>query len=358
MHAATKTKNQIIIYIIADRYTDSQQTTFFTDAQNIANHLINSFPISEYKEWVQIYAIGTISTSSSISIIAGGAGTASGDITRDNVRPFVQYHFPSVTNPSIANNHSWLVMQNGRGGGYAYPEGYSEAGVAVTSTAVGTALHEQGHLWGLWDEYDTSTYYSVYNDGPNTRRNVNLSNPKTGTNAIPSQWGLFIGETAGTNNRWEGIDNVGLYPMSTAGWGSTIWYRPNSQCTMNVSSGNPYCQVCAEHIFRRFSSGRELYTVIVSGSNTTITGLTATGKSVSNDLTIPVVHSDGIVKTIGNGSSSGFSGSSTTNFFLRMEVKYLLLQRAHFLMQLKCPKLQSLQVSQILLQMPLKTVLV
>jgi hypothetical protein len=113
MHAATKTKNQIIIYIIADRYTDSQQTTFFTDAQNIANHLINSFPISEYKEWVQIYAIGTISTSSSISIIAGGAGTASGDITRDNVRPFVQYHFPSVTNPSIANNHSWLVMQNG-----------------------------------------------------------------------------------------------------------------------------------------------------------------------------------------------------------------------------------------------------
>jgi len=179
-----------------------------------------------------------------------------GDITRTNTRPFIQKHFPSVVNPSITNNHSWLVMQNGRNGGYANPDGYPDAGAAVTSTTVGTGLHEMGHLWGLWDEYDTNSYYPVYRNGPNTRSNVNLSNPTGGildlsifyppsnnkNTAIPAGWGLFIGQTAGINNQWQGFGNIGIYQMVTASWGSTIWYRPHQQCRMR-SSTNPFCHV-------------------------------------------------------------------------------------------------------------------
>ena len=159
LHSATQIANVIIIKIIADRYTETQQEMFFSAAQNMANNIVNSHPMKEYKEWIQIYAIGTISPSSNLSIIVGGgsAGTGSGDITRANTRPFVQHHFPSVQNPSIENNYSWLVMQNGRNGGYAYPDGYNDEGVAVTSITERVGSHEIGHLWGLWDEYDSST---------------------------------------------------------------------------------------------------------------------------------------------------------------------------------------------------------
>jgi hypothetical protein len=38
-HPATQTTNQIIIYIVADRYTDTEQEEFFYDAQNMANSI-------------------------------------------------------------------------------------------------------------------------------------------------------------------------------------------------------------------------------------------------------------------------------------------------------------------------------
>ena len=101
--------------------------------------------------------------------------------------------------------------------------------------------------------------------------------------------------------------------MSTAGWEYNLVsseFAMYNECFFR----KPYCQVCAEHIFRRFHLAENC--ILSSfGSNTTITAVTATGKSVSNDLTIPVVHSDGIVKTIGNGSSSGFTVVKHNEFF-------------------------------------------
>ena len=271
MHAATQTENRIVIKIIADRYMASQQEAFFTVAQNMANYFVNEHPLDEFREWIQIYAIGTISPTATQSVIVGdgSAGTASGQIVANNVRPFVQHHFPGA-NPSIANNISWLVVQQGRGGGYAW----TGSGVAVTSVSLGVALHELGHLWQLWDEYDSATWhYASYRNGANLRSNVNLSSPLTGvlsastaTNtAIPSQWGLFIGETAGPNNQWQGIAGMGIYRMNTFGWGTTTWYRPRQRCLMNQANTNDgFCLVCSEHLARRFAPNRIDNTIVRS----------------------------------------------------------------------------------------------
>jgi len=267
MHQASKTENRIEIIIIADRYRENQQEWFFEKAQKMANHIVASHPINQFKDWVHIEAIGTISPDNWNSIIVndGTAGTMLGQIKRDYVRPFVNHHFPNITNPNIENNHYWLVLQNGRSGGYASPKGIDEEGLDVTSLSPVIALHELGHLWGLWDEYDSSNMYQHYYNDSNLRSNVNLSDPLGGVlssenninAAITSQWGLFIGDKKGPNNQWEGIDGIGIFQMSTQGWENIKWYRPSQRCIMRYSSiEDVFCHVCAVHITRLFSVGR------------------------------------------------------------------------------------------------------
>ncbi|MCL2392817.1 MAG: leucine-rich repeat domain-containing protein, partial [Oscillospiraceae bacterium] len=273
LHQATDTTNRIIIKMIADRYTEAQQETFFYDAQNMANHIVSSHPMYYFAPWIQIYGIGTISPHQDQSVIVGdgSAGTAIGQITATNTRPFVQHHFPGA-NQSETNNHSWLVIQRGRGGGYAWMSAWEGwdweyGGVAVTGISVGVGLHELAHLWGLWDEYDSEwQHFPTYRNRSNTRSDVNLANPTGGVlsptvginTAITPQWGLFIGDTPGEHNQWQGVANMGVYRMITVGWGDTTWYRPRQRCIMNQASSvnETFCLVCAEHLARRFAPDR------------------------------------------------------------------------------------------------------
>jgi len=264
LHQATQTTNRITIKMIADRYTQAQQEEFFTAAQAMADYIVSAPPLHYFAPWIQIYGIGTISPDENQSVIVGdgSAGTAMGQITVANTRPFVQHHFPGM-NPISADNYSWLIIQRGRSGGYA---GFGYFGGAVTSTSLGVGLHEMGHLWGLWDEYDTPrSFMPSYVNGPNTRSNVDLTNPTGGilshlpwvNTAITPQWGLFIGETSGADNHWQGFAGMGIYPMITYGWGDTTWYRPRQHCIMNQARvTETFCHVCSEHLVRRFAPNR------------------------------------------------------------------------------------------------------
>ena len=52
MHTATETTNIIVIKIVADRYTSTQQETFFSTAQSMANYIVNAHPLNEFKPLV------------------------------------------------------------------------------------------------------------------------------------------------------------------------------------------------------------------------------------------------------------------------------------------------------------------
>jgi len=355
LHPALKIENLITIYIVADRYVDTEQNIFFDHARAIANHIVGIHPFSEYKSWIQIYAIGTISTSSSTSVLVGsGSGTKYNDINVTHVQPFISYHFPTISNPSIPDNQFWLVVQRGSPIGYAYVDNSPNVGLAVANESPGSCLHEMAHLWGLWDEYNSLTN-TIYRNKANIRSNVDLTNPTTGTlsddeslnTAIPPEWGLFIGALPGTNNQWVGIENIGVYLINPPGAGSTSWYRPSHNCVMNQADntgpGSLFCQVCQEYIFRRFSTNRQIYQYSTSNKKTTITGLTNIGKNLTNDLIIPVAINGGLVTKIGDGNSAGYSGSKITkiSFATGTQVKTLsdyAFSGSTFLTEINIPK--------------------
>ena len=95
-----------------------------------------------------------------------------GDITRDNVRPFVQYHFPSVTNQASQIIILGLLCKMARGDTHTQ----KDIPRLLLSQHCGM-LHEQG-IFGVYGRIRYEYILPVYNDGPKTRRNVNLQTPK------------------------------------------------------------------------------------------------------------------------------------------------------------------------------------
>jgi len=299
LHQARYTTNRITIKMIADRYTYYQQDEFFASARSMANYIVSAYPLNNFAPWIQIYGIGVSwfcqrgSQNLFVSVDGGFR----------HVRPFVQHHFPNITSPSIANNHSWLIIDRllPRHDAIAIsPEAEfmnpGSAGLAFTGPYNVVGLHELAHLWGLIDEYDSASRYPHYINRSNLRSNVNLADPTGGilderwhhyggvwnrppgdpkscaherrnmNTAIPPEWAALIGNEPGPNNTWEGPSGIGIFPVTTFGWHDVYapcggvgvtWFRPSQNCIMNQShEGSAFCLVCVDHLTRRFSEGR------------------------------------------------------------------------------------------------------
>ena len=103
--------------------------------------------------------------------------------------------------------------------------------------------------------------------------------------AIPRVWSLFIGETAGADNQWVGINEMGIYRIAGPGWGNTTWYRSQQQCVMNGAwESDTFAYTCAEFLIRRFSPNRDDKTRLRSyayiGSDVTTVTIPATVASL------------------------------------------------------------------------------
>ncbi len=60
-------EDSIVITIMGDGFTESEQSAFINAAQNSANSLINQYPMSLYKDYFNIYAVKVISNESGVS---------------------------------------------------------------------------------------------------------------------------------------------------------------------------------------------------------------------------------------------------------------------------------------------------
>lgn len=57
----------IVITIMGDGFTSTQQATFISAATNAANYLIEQYPMSLFKDYFNIYAIEVVSAQSGVS---------------------------------------------------------------------------------------------------------------------------------------------------------------------------------------------------------------------------------------------------------------------------------------------------
>ena len=230
----------INIVYLGDGYTTNELSSFTENTTNSTNYLFTIQPLSQYKNYFNVYTIKVNSAESG----SDHPRTAS-DCPPESSHPLlnVNTHFNSTfdyfsihrllvaTNNAAAfnvllNNYplydNALMLVNtpyygGSGGWLA---------TASTNTSSNEILiHEIGHSFAnLADEYWAGEVYAA-----------EKSNMSQQTNPDSVKW-----------KNWIGHNNVGIYPYATSGVAAN-WYRPHNNCKMRALN-NPFCPVCQEAI--------------------------------------------------------------------------------------------------------------
>ncbi|MDR3225269.1 MAG: InlB B-repeat-containing protein, partial [Clostridiales Family XIII bacterium] len=218
----------IVVTIMGDGFTASEQGKFITEAQKVSNYLLSKYPYSSFKDGFNVYAVKVISNQSGAAetptatvdnyfgsrfYFGGGPERLLYPSNSARVYEILNAYTPKYDMPVI------LVNSTKYGGG-----GGSFAALSINTNANEVMVHELGHSFGgLADEY----WYQG-SEAPNMTRD---SNPST------NKW-----------NPWIGYESVGIYQFSE----SPSWYRPHNNCAMrylNVS----FCEVCATELTKRMA---------------------------------------------------------------------------------------------------------
>ncbi|MCL1975749.1 MAG: M64 family metallo-endopeptidase [Firmicutes bacterium] len=216
----------IVITIMGDGFTASQQDQFIQAAQSVSQYLINFYPYSSFKNKFNIYAVKVISN------VSGAAQRPNALIDNyfgssfyfDNVTQRLLYVTYSTKVRDILNTYTpkcnmpvVLVNSTVYGGG-----GGTYAVSSLESSAREILVHELGHSFGgLWDEY-----WYTGSEKPNMTQN---SNPAT------NKW-----------RHWLGYESVGIYAHAE----SPTWFRPHQNCEMRYLN-RQFCMVCATELTKR-----------------------------------------------------------------------------------------------------------
>lgn len=244
----------IVITIMGDGFTASQQDYFLESAQTISNYLLDFHPFSAFKDKFNVYAIKVISNVSGVAnkpseLIDNYFGSTfyyDGVTQRllyttysSKVYQVLNSHTPKYDMPVVIANST---VYGGAGGSFAV--------TSLEASAKEILVHELGHsAGGLLDEY-----WWTGREGPNMTQD---NNPTT------NKW-----------RHWLGFESVGIYPYAE----SPTWFRPHQNCEMRYLN-RAFCEVCATELTKRMAAiaqepfyGRSDLTNAIIGDGTTSIG--------------------------------------------------------------------------------------
>lgn len=261
----------IVVTLMGDGFTATEQNNFINAANNAANYLIGNdstgdqgfYPYNLFRDYFTIYAIKVISEESGVSRDANtnnghivnnyfGSSFYYGNnssttqralvITKDDKARALEKTGSSMT-AIICNSSRW----GGTGGEFAVLSMHTNFGQILT--------HEFGHSFGgLADEYWYEGEPFRATEAVNKTQNGNLNTIK---------WKHWIGKS--------GIySGIGAYRFSSNSSNTAYnWYKPHQNCQMQYSD-EPFCAVCAEELIKRMEAKTGSFFETTSISDTQI----------------------------------------------------------------------------------------
>ena len=230
---------RIIIAVLGDGFTSTQQTSFVSSAQATVNYLFTKSPYAEYKNYFNAYAVKVISAQTGVKHPGTATDVTEPVIPVSNPNNYLGSSFDNGVHRCIYSSTTNKVGQvlaanvpdydityvlgnsteyGGCGGAYAF--------ASLNSSANEIVVHELGHSFGkLADEY----WFAGSGESPNKTQ---TSNPAT------VKW-----------KNWVGLNSVGVYPYTE----SPSWFRPHQSCEMRYLN-QQFCSVCKEAIIERIHS--------------------------------------------------------------------------------------------------------
>ncbi len=230
---------RVVIAVLGDGFTATQQDAFVTSAQANVNYLFTKSPYTEYKNYFNAYAVKVISAESGVKHPGTATDVTEPVIPVTNPNNYLGSTFDVNVHRCIYSNTTNKVGQvlaanipdydityvlgnspeyGGCGGTYAF--------ASLNSSANEIVVHEMGHSFGkLADEY----WFAGTFESANKTQN---SNPAT------IKW-----------KNWVGLNGVGIYAHAE----SPSWFRPHQSCEMRYLN-QQFCSVCKEAIIERIHS--------------------------------------------------------------------------------------------------------
>lgn len=247
--------------ILGDGFTSTEQGSFKSNAQSVADAFISQSPWSAYKNYINFFGVEVISTASGAKHpnTASDCSSASPLVPVANpnnylgstfdfggihrlVVPTNNTNIVSTLSSNFPNYDQVIILTNtpyygGSGGTYA---------TATLNTASNElAFHETGHSFaGLADEYYAGDIYAA--EKPNMTKETNTTLVK---------W-----------KNWIGVNGIGIN-QHCCGGSSSLWYKPFTDCKMQYLN-SAFCSVCKETLVEKIHS---LVNPIVRYTPTTLT---------------------------------------------------------------------------------------
>jgi hypothetical protein len=257
------------VVMLADGFTDTEQTAFDTACTNFVNAFLATPPYHELSPAINVFRVNVTSTDSGADDPAGAGGTGATARTyfdstfgANGVRRLLVCNATTALQVAAAQVPDFtvvLVVVNSTvyGGSGGAVGTYSLAGGATE-----IAIHEMGHTaYGLADEYP---YYAAPNEtghdhhpaGEPVQPNVTVNSDRA---ALKWGWAVAASTAIPTmaNPDCSQVDNrPTVVPTGTVGLfeGAHYYhcgaYRPEYNCKMRTL-GAPLCRICRQVIWNR-----------------------------------------------------------------------------------------------------------
>lgn len=230
-------KDKIDVVIMAEGYTEYEMDRFYSDAQEACESLLSHEPFGAMRDRFNIYAAGTASEDSGVSVPREGKWRSTAADSHFDTFYSDRY----LTTPHVSKLHDALagipyehiiILANTDtyGGGGIY-NSYTLT-TAHHKAFAPVVVHEFGHSFaGLADEYayDDQFVEYYYKDVEPWEQNI------TTKADFPSKWENMCGK-----------DGVGL--VEGAGYQSKGVWRACEDCRMRTNTATEFCPVCRKAI--------------------------------------------------------------------------------------------------------------
>lgn len=237
--------NRVNIVFMSDGYTSSEMPKFINDVTTASNHMLSVAPFSNYKNYINVYAVKVVSPESGVThqgIATDVVEPASPTMAVNNnfntrfdnfnihrlISSMNSAAVYSAIGAAFPNYDQLIILGNsseygGSGGPFAVSSAHASAPDIV--------LHEMGHSFaGLADEYWAGINYAG-----------EYANMTSGLNILSLKWAP-----------WLGIDSVSYYYYGTTN-PAHLWVKPKRRCKMNTLDA-PFCPICSQTIIEKIHS--------------------------------------------------------------------------------------------------------
>lgn len=232
----------LVLLIMGDGFTEEDQDTFYQEAVNTAEYMMECSPFDEFTDVFKVYALGVVSKDSGVR---GESASSQEEAEADERDTYFGASFWSYGTQRLltlsaegeqkgkdlketylpkADYNVYLVNSSTYGG-----SGGSYCVASLNTQSLEMMLHEMGHTIGdLADEYYAAGY---------EEEKANLTQE---SDPEKVSWSRFIGK-----------NGVGVYDWG--GYSGTGWYIPHTGCKMQfLGEEYPFCEVCREQLRKSF----------------------------------------------------------------------------------------------------------